>query len=325
MRPSPDGTTAPRRTAGVASRSAEAHGGVVLFTDGRDWHLRRLKAAFANRGLQPVIASLRDVVFDTAQRPAVRVPGFDDVLPRAALVRGIAAGSFEAITMRLGVLHALEAAGVAVWNPAGAVERCVDKSATSLIFAARGLPTPATFVTESRARAADFVAAASGSLVLKPLFGAQGKGIRRIDRPEDLPEPEAIGGVYYLQRYIAPADGLFRDYRLFVSGGRVVDAMVRESATWITNVHQGAKPFAYAAPREARELAVAAADSVGATFAGVDLIADGQGGFMVLEVNSMPAWKGLQSVAGVDVADVLVGDVLAAAGLASRPALVAAG
>jgi glutathione synthase/RimK-type ligase-like ATP-grasp enzyme len=38
-------------------------------------------------------------------------------------------------------------------------------------------------------------------------------------------------------------------------------------------------------PLEARLLAVAAAHSVGATLAGVDLLPDGSGGFVVLEVN----------------------------------------
>ena len=100
-------------------------------------------------------------------------------LPRAVLVRSIPAGSFEQVTLRLGLLHALEAMGVAVVNTARAIERCVDKSTTSFLLARAGLPTPPTWVVEQPDAARLLVeqAAARGErLVLKPLFGAQGRG-----------------------------------------------------------------------------------------------------------------------------------------------------
>jgi tetrahydromethanopterin:alpha-L-glutamate ligase len=49
---------------------------------------------------------------------------------------------------------------------------------------------------------------------------------------------------------------------------------------------------------------------VGADYAGVDLIEDRSGALLVLEVNSMPAWKGLQSVAPRDIASLLARYVL---------------
>ncbi len=39
--------------------------------------------------------------------------------------------------------------------------------------------------------------------------------------------------------------------------------------------------------------------------AGGDIVADGDGRLLVLEVNSMPAWSGLQSVAAVNIADAI--------------------
>ena len=58
-------------------------------------------------------------------------------------------------------------------------------------------------------------------------------------------------------------------------------------------------------------LAMRAAQAVGADYAGVDLIRDAGGRLLVLEINSNPAWKGLQSVSTIDIADTLSADFLA--------------
>jgi len=58
------------------------------------------------------------------------------------------------------------------------------------------------------------------------------------------------------------------------------------------------------------DLALRATAAVGAAFAGVDLIRDANGALHVLEVNSMPGWRGLQKVAPFPIADRLAGQVL---------------
>ncbi|HLB80373.1 MAG TPA: RimK family alpha-L-glutamate ligase, partial [Dongiaceae bacterium] len=177
------------------------------------------------------------------------IPGFADGLPAGALVRSVPAGSFEQVTMRLGVLHALGAAGVPVCNDARAIERCVDKSTTSFLLHRAGIPTPPTWTAESIERARTLIRAEARPgrpLVLKPLFGAQGRGLLLIEDADALPPPEAVGGVYYLQHFVAGADPGWRDWRAFV-----------------------------------------------------------------LEVNSMPAWKALQGVSTVDIAQALIDEFLA--------------
>jgi hypothetical protein len=70
--------------------------------------------------------------------------------------------------------------------------------------------------------------------------------------------------------------------------------MMRHSAHWVTNVKRGGKPVAAVADGIMRDLAIAAAAAVGVNFAGVDILYDRDERPTVLEVNSMPAWSGLQ-------------------------------
>lgn len=296
---------------------------IAIFVDGADWHTRRLTAAFARRGATAVPVSLGACGFGP-EGPVI--PGFEGRLPAACLVRTISAGSFEQVTLRLGVLHALAHGGVPVANNPTAIERCVDKSATAFRLAAAGVPTPRTWTVADPAQASAILAAlhAEGrAAVLKPLFGSQGKGLRRLDpgmgpgmdHGMGLPGPDEVAavyhGIYHLQEYVGAADGGWFDWRVFVVDGRPLAAMVRQGDHWITNVKQGARCHPASPAGVLGELAVAAAAAVGANYAGVDVIRAPDGRFLVLEVNSMPAWRGLQAVTPVEVAQALADLVLA--------------
>ncbi len=303
---------------------------IALFVDerGGDWHARQLALAFKANGATVSTACLKSCAFDTASPSGLRIAGFEDgALPDAAFVRSISDGGLEQITFRLGILHALEACGVRVWNRARAIERAVDKSTATFLFQRAGLPIPATMTVEGAENAPAALARVGVPAVSKPLFGAQGVGIARVDAPGQLPPPDAVGEVYYLQSLVGRRrrearnrlenEDRFEDWRVLVSGGRVVAAMSRRSKSWITNVHQGGEPMSHAPDAVMSELAVAAAAAVGADYGGVDLIRHEDGRLMVLEVNSNPAWRGLQSVTDVDIASSLARDLLTA--LAREP------
>jgi tetrahydromethanopterin:alpha-L-glutamate ligase len=279
-----------------------------------------MEAAFAGAGARVERVDLAECGFDTQSASGLALPILGAQLPDAVHVRTLSAGSFEAVTKRLGVLHALANLGVVVWNDARAIERCVDKSMTSFLLARAGLPTPPTWTMESAEAARALVEQETprGPLVLKPLFGAQGKGLRLIRGWEELPGPEEVAGVYYLQRFQPNGADDFRDYRLFVLRGRVIAAMMRRASTWITNVKQGGQPLAVARDPEMERLAIAAADAVGAAIAGVDVLVDANGAPTVLEVNSMPAWSGLQKVVKRNIAKAIASTLMDE--LARRPA-----
>jgi glutathione synthase/RimK-type ligase-like ATP-grasp enzyme len=58
------------------------------------------------------------------------------------------------------------------------------------------------------------------------------------------------------------------------------------------------------------ELAVSAAKAVDIDYCGVDIIQAVSSDYYVLEVNSIPSWRGLQSVTDFNIADVLADDFL---------------
>ena len=299
-----------------AAREASAGPKIALAVDLYDWHARDLTTAFARAGAIAVPVRLSQCGFDTRRRSGLVIPGFGADLPDAMFVRAIGSGSFESVTLRLDVLHSLGALGVPVLNSARAVEICVDKAATSFALARHAIPTPATWTVQSEQAAHQIVRreAGHGPIVLKPLFGAQGFGLKLIRRDIDLPPPEAVEGVYYLQRFIAAERKGFRDIRLLVSQGKAVAAMTRHAAQWITNVKLGARPEWCEPDAAMTDLALRAAAAVGADFAGVDMIRDAADTLQVLEVNSMPGWRGLQKVAPFSIADRLAAGVLARIG-----------
>lgn len=287
---------------------------VAIFTDETGWHTRQIQQALRARGAEGRCIDLADCRIDTAASwHGLVIPGYGRELPDAALVRGIAGGSFEQVTVRLGVLHALRELGVPVYNDARAIERSVDKSMTSLLLHAAGIPTPPTWAMESPAQAQRLVtreSAAGRSLVLKPLFGSQGKGLRRVGCVDGthvpLPSLKAYGGLAYLQRYVE-SPGF--DWRVLVVGGRAVAAMRRCSAHWIHNLKQGAKVEPAALTPELAALAERAAAALQMDYAGIDLL-PGADGPQVLEVNGVAAWQGLQRVTPFPIARALVDDLL---------------
>jgi tetrahydromethanopterin:alpha-L-glutamate ligase len=291
---------------------------IAIMTDETGWHTRQLQAALRVRGAVGRCVDLADChVATTYAWHGLVIPGFGRALPDAALVRGIAEGSFEQVTKRLGVLHALRELGVPVYNDARAIERSVDKSMTSLLLHAVGVPTPPTWVTESAAEARRIAmreTAAGHALVLKPLFGSQGKGLQLVGQVGGMHHaiPELVkdyGSLAYLQRFVPATTDPGFDWRVLVVGGRAVTAMRRISAHWVHNVAQGARCEPADLMPALGELAERAAEALGLDYAGVDLIPSADG-IQVLEVNGVAAWRGLQRVTGFNIARAIVDDLL---------------
>ena len=279
---------------------------IVIFNDTHGWHSEQLVSALQALNITAVLTDLADCTIDLSQPTGLLIPGFEDQLPSAAMVRGIAPGSLEQITLRMDVLHTLAELDVPVFNPASAIEHTVDKARTSLRLHLTGLATPKTWACENRDLARNVALqqfANNKELVIKPLFGCMGKGLEKINNIEQFDAIQAVGDAFYMQEYITPfEDEHWQDWRLMVVDGQVCAAMSRRSQHWITNFAQGADCFATTLTSQMEQLAIKATQAVQADYAGVDLIRQRDGSYTVLEVNSVPAWKGLYQATGIQVA-----------------------
>lgn len=290
---------------------------VPIFTDevaqAGGWHGQALAQAFARRGLQTHMVCLDSCSVSVVnQVVTIHIPGLQQTCS-IAFVRGVAAGTTQQIITRMNLLHSLQRQGMCVYNPARAIETTVDKNLTSQVLAEHGIATPNTWVCEYRNTAHAIMQQLlddGKTVVIKPLFGSQGKGVRLIEYPQQfaLPHDMFVDGVYYLQEKIDCGPHQ-HDYRVFVVNGEPVAAMRRHGDGWLHNVARGARCTA-CDESDVIELGVQAAAAIGINYAGVDLMRDKHGKLWVIEVNSIPAWRGLQTITQVNIADVLVADLL---------------
>ena len=226
-------------------------------------------------------------------------------------VRSVPGGSLDQVIFRVNALHCLERAGKRIVNPPLVIEHCACKFFALNQLARAGLPVPRTIVTERFDQAMSAFAELGGDVVVKPLFGSEGRGILRISDPDlayrTFKALEQGNYVYYLQEYVPHGQA---DYRVFVVGGKIIGSMLRKGDSWKTNVSQGATSEACEVGEAIRDLGLRAAAVFKADYLGVDILPHEDGTASVIEVNAIPGWGGLKQATGVDAADFLVDHVL---------------
>lgn len=257
------------------------------------WHVQDLLRAARDAHHHAEAIDFRTLSTDFLDRP-----------DNALLIRVMPAGSLEQVVFRMDLLHAAQREGRVVVNPPRAIETCVDKYLTDVRLSSAGLPTPKTHVAQQAEDALAAFDALGGDVVIKPLFGSEGRGMCRItDRDlawRTFHTLANTGQVIYQQQFIHHPGW---DYRVFVLGGQVLAGMRRSAAgNWRTNVAQGGRAEPLLITGALADLALAAADAVGATLAGVDLLPTSSGQTWVIEVNAVPGWRALSQTCRIDVA-----------------------
>lgn len=287
---------------GILTRNADA------------WAPQQLKASCIKLGVEPVCFRFNDMVAKVGLRKPVTALGLNLAEDLSALiVRPIGRGSVDECVFRIDILHKLHRLGLLVINNPSAIERSMDKYYALSFLDERGIPVPPTIVTESAALALEAFDELGGDVVCKPVFGARGLGVTRLTDREIASRVfrtlAFMRNVIYVQKFIPHGT---RDIRAFVVGDSVVAAMYRVAQSWKTNVAQGAKPIPLHLNGEPAELAVKSAKLLGCEVAGIDIL-ESKDGFYVVEINSQPGWRGLQSVTRTNVADAIVGYIVSKA------------
>lgn len=227
-------------------------------------------------------------------------------IPDIALVRGVGTLIPALIFYRLDWLWTLEREGVNLVNSRACLEIATNKLLTTQVLCQHHIPNPETIMCEEPELALRAFDTLGGDVVLKPLYGARGRGIVRL---MDHRHAETvfrvlheIPEIFYLQKFY---DHGQEDYRLLVVGDQVLAAMKRKAKSWKTNVSRGAIPEWWIPPGDLQELAIKAAKAVQGEIIGVDLMLTHQGP-MIIEVNAVPGYLGLQSVCPFNISEKIV-------------------
>lgn len=276
----------------------------VLGNEG-SWYVNQLTQAARERG-----HTATELRFP-GQSPAVlhgrtqlSIDTFDALCLDAIVVRTMPPGSLEQVVTRMNFLTVAQDMGVRVLNPPRAIECAVDKYLTTQRLASAGLPVPDTVVCENSETAMEAFESLGQDVVVKPLFGAEGRGILRVSHPEmalrTFRTLERLDAVLYLQRFV---DGPAEDLRLLLLDGQLLGSMKRTAAgaDFRANVAQSGKASAWQPTENELSLARRAAAATGCLFCGVDLMYNASGDPFVLEVNAVPGWRALQKVSPVRV------------------------
>ncbi len=229
----------------------------------------------------------------------------------AVVCRTMPTGSMEQVIFRLAVLHAVAARGMRVINPPRTLEAAIDKYATLAIVAALGFPVPETVVVQSRPSGMRAFESLGGDVVVKPIFGGEGKGVMRVRDPQlawtTFSTLQQLGAVLYVQRFVPPGG---RDTRMLVLGDEVFGIRRSADHDFRTNVAGGATCEAVNLSSDQVAIAKLIAKTMSLRIGSIDLIDNSAGPSMVLEVNGVPGWKGAQKCLPFNVAEKMMEVVL---------------
>jgi RimK family alpha-L-glutamate ligase len=229
----------------------------------------------------------------------------------AVLVRTMPPGSLEQVIFRMNALAMLQHSNddteqcfpPIVLNSPRAIEIAVDKYLSLALLRQNNISVPRTHVCQRADDAMQAYEQLGPDVVVKPLFGGEGRGLTRVSDPalalRAFKMIEQLDGVVYQQEFIAH-EGF--DIRILVIGDNTFGMRRVNPDDWRTNVSLGARPEPFEASSELRQLARQAAKVVQAKIAGVDILIAPDGTPTVLEVNAVPGWKGLAEATGKDIA-----------------------
>ncbi|SHM43752.1 30S ribosomal protein S6--L-glutamate ligase [Vreelandella subglaciescola] len=281
---------------------------IALLSRNRNlYSTRRLVEAAEARGHSArVVDTLRCYMSIASHHPSIHYKGhniepFDAVIPRIG----------SSVTFYgCAVLRQFEMMGTYVVNDSVSISRSRDKLRSLQLLSRKGLGLPITGFAHSPDDIPDLITMVKGApLVIKLLEGTQGIGVVLAETNQAAESViQAFMGMkanIMVQEYIKEAKGA--DIRCFVIGDKVVASMKRQAADgeFRSNLHRGGSASVIRITPEERSTAIRAAKAMGLRVAGVDLLRANHGP-VIMEVNSSPGLRGIESATGKDIAGLII-------------------
>ncbi|HEY4532033.1 MAG TPA: RimK family alpha-L-glutamate ligase [Kurthia sp.] len=263
---------------------------------------RLMAQACENAGVQPTLYKNYEIPMDLLT-PLTNKPDFVIFLDKDILLATY-----------------LKNVGIPIFNDPEVIETCDNKAKQYIQLAAAGIRMPRTIVAPKVYP--KFTIRNSGyfenvlntlglPLVIKEAHGSFGMKVYLIETEADfyVKVDELRGVDFVFQQYIASSFG--RDIRVNTIGNEVVASMYRHSETdFRANITNGGVAEKIELTEAQKDLAIRAAQAVGADFAGVDLLFDEQDEPIVCEVNAASHIRNIYNVTGINVGDAFVQYIL---------------
>ena len=272
---------------------------LIILTDKNGWHCKQLKTSAKKKGFDVYIEDLKNLSLHIENNDHHVIDSKNQRIAFSnVFIRYVPGGSLEEIVHYLNILRSLRMNGCNVINTATQIEKTVDKSLTSLILRDNNINTPDTWVFRGDDQLYEKVdkLLKKNILIYKPLFGSQGENIVKIKNIDDLKKIDNSTNIYYLQKFIETKPS--HDYRVLVisnTKNRKIYSMARYGKTFINNVSAGGECTPIALGKEIIEKSIQVSKIFQIPLCGIDLIKEREK-IYVIEINSVPAWRGLQSI-----------------------------
>jgi ribosomal protein S6--L-glutamate ligase len=279
----------------------------ILSREPRNYSSRRLKEAALARGHNAKVLNTLSFALEVqATRPDLHFRGkrlshYDAVIPRIG----------ASITFfGTAVVRQFEQMGVFTLNSSHAISVSRDKLRAIQILSRHRIGIPPTAFVRKKGDVIPAIERVGGApVIIKLLEGTQGIGVILADTTRIaaaiVETLQSTKQNVLIQKFVAESKG--KDIRAFVIGNRVVAAMRRSAQgdEFRSNVHRGGTATSVELDETYTRTAIHAAQIMGLTVAGVDML-EAADGPQVLEVNSSPGLEGIEGATGVDVAGEII-------------------
>ena len=279
----------------------------VLSRNPKLYSTRRLIEAAQSRGHEALaIDHTRCYVVIEKNNPEVLyngkvLTGIDAVIPRIGA---------SVTAYGTAIVRQFEMQNIFTANESQAIVRSRDKLRCLQLLSRAGIGIPKTVFADHSREVEDLIKRVGGApLVIKLLEGTQGIGVVLAETEKGA---KSIIEAFYdqeinilVQEFIAEAKS--SDIRAFVVDGKVVGSMMRtgKAGDFRSNLHRGGTARIIELSKEEEMAAIEAAKVLGLRIAGVDMLRSSRGP-LIIEVNSSPGLKGIETATGIGIADAII-------------------